>query len=490
MNVQDPMNIELAVFDQVELDDYYRTGEFPENLEGRFTAESFAMLGALKSRSGEGVLKDLDKVRKRGAEHFMETYYKKYGHLSIGQNSGVVGIYIEGCSMIAAKIIQDDLHYNGQETSTRYLTFAESPVFLPECENGDMDSAVYGLVKEGKELYADIQAPIFNHLKAHTPMPEGGDPKVWDKTLKARTFDITRSLLPAGTTTLVAWHGLIETLCRRVPVLQAHPLPEVSIIGDRLMEMLVGKYPSSFAVPQTNDAIARNEDKLDHLMNESMIVDRDVVRLLPERMQNNAVFNVTDYDHFRVVVDDKFIREKFLCDRMRKMPLPRTVGSMVDITFYPVMDFGSWRDLQRHRMGGAFAEILTPRRGFHKWYLAQMPEAIKEKVEAYLEKVSALYEEYEDHMDELEFQYIVPMGFKLQAILNGDLRQMTYMCELRSGLTVHPTARYTAIGLGKAINIFLKDNFDLDPVVRLCMDEDTLTLKRGQQDIDGIREED
>jgi Thymidylate synthase complementing protein. len=139
-------------------------------------------------------------------------------------------------------------------------------------------------------------------------------------------------------------------------------------------------------------------------------------------------------------------------------------------------------------MEGCHSGVLTPYMGFHKWYLSQMPDDVKERVETFLQKVESTYENVIKECSEYEAQYMVPMGYKLQTYMKGDLRQMAYMTELRSGLTVHPTARFTAVGVGMAINKHMEDHFGLEQVCRLNLEDDTLTVKRGQQNIDGVND--
>ena len=60
----------------------------------------------------------------------MSQFYVGYGHKSIG-DCGSITIFIEGCSMLAAKAIQDTKLYNGQEASTRYIDFSQQAMINP-----------------------------------------------------------------------------------------------------------------------------------------------------------------------------------------------------------------------------------------------------------------------------------------------------------------------------------------------------------------------
>jgi thymidylate synthase ThyX len=98
--------------------------------DSRINAEAEAMLQALHSRSTGGLLEHLKVLEKKGAANFMSQFYVGYGHKSIG-DCGSITIFVEGCSMLAAKAIQDSKLYNGQEASTRYIDFSQQPMINP-----------------------------------------------------------------------------------------------------------------------------------------------------------------------------------------------------------------------------------------------------------------------------------------------------------------------------------------------------------------------
>src|SRR4051812_34761640 len=92
--------------------------------------EAAAMVLALYSRDPRSVRIHLDQVERLGSEKFMSQYYVGYGHKSIG-DCGSTTICGEFISMLAAKAVQDNPLYNGQEASTRYLDMANQPVLNP-----------------------------------------------------------------------------------------------------------------------------------------------------------------------------------------------------------------------------------------------------------------------------------------------------------------------------------------------------------------------
>lgn len=155
-----------------------------------FDPEAIAMMQALYSRSSDSVSKHVEKVRTSGSKQFMESYYVGYGHASIG-DCGVTTIFIEGVSILAAKAIQDNPLYSGQETSTRYIDFSTQPIFDPindESTNEIQQKWIY--------FYTKNKNIIIEHLKKTFPLKEGEQEKTWEKAIQARTFDILRGFYP------------------------------------------------------------------------------------------------------------------------------------------------------------------------------------------------------------------------------------------------------------------------------------------------------
>jgi len=122
--------------------------------------------------------------------------------------------------------------------------------------------------------------------------------------------------------------------------------------------------------------------------------------------------------------------------------------------------------------------LLTDRHGFEPWYLAELPEALREKANElltqYVSDVRALGVSPE------MVQYYLPMGFRTAIRITGDLRALTYLVELRATRFVHPTLRKRARQMAEV----LSDRFSTDGLVlHLDTDPDRFDVKRGTHDI-------
>lgn len=383
--------------------------------------EDMAMLQALYSRSYAPVREHLSQVEKRGSSTFMGRYYVNYGHRSIGDN-GHATAFIENVSMLCAKAIQDNQLYNGQECSTRYLDFSKQPFILPK----EVDIPVHrAIVEEWRVIYLKALPMLHEWAKrtfsvedvVSAKIPADKQQETWVNTTKAIAFDVARSLLPCGASTSVAWTTNFSTAGDHLQNMACHPLSEVRDIAQVTHAAFLEKEPNSFR------ALKPFELK-EVLMEDFYYTPRD-------HSLYTAVDETTLMD-----VSDGLIKASALKKSYKRR-------SKVDNSSLFVvtggLDFGSYRDLQRHRNGYMAMPMVTGQYGFHQWYAQRIMEAcgpdLMLEIKALLTEVDRL------NMTSLERQYFYPMGMRVPVRMHWNTGQMRYVLDLRSKTSVHPTLR-------------------------------------------------
>lgn len=419
--------------------------------------EAEAMLQALHSRSTGGFKAHLKKLAEKGSEQFMANYYVGYGHKSIG-DCGTVTIFAEGISMLAAKAIQDWPLYSGQESSTRYLDFSRQP-FL------DVTGTEEGrrIQQSWRVFYLSIQEPVRASLRERFPRAEGEKPAEWEKAISARAFDITRAFLPAGTTTNIAWHTNLRQAADKLALLRHHPLSEVVELAEAMESALQERFPSSFGQKRHPATEHYNEGWM----------RRNYYYHAPHRVPDFALTENTLVDREFSLWFGKILRE-----RPEKTELPRLVDEWGRLQFEFTLDFGSFRDLQRHRAVTQRMPLLTEEIGFHEWYLSELPEEQRDAALRLLDvqgkRIDAL-----ELSRELQ-QYFLPMGYLVSCRLTGGLPQLVYLVELRTTRFVHPTLRMRAQQMASTlISLFGKHGL----VLHLDPDPGRFDVRRGAHDI-------
>ncbi len=210
------------------------------HIRDQYSPEDTAMMQALYSRSPDSVLNHEKKVEEQGSEKFMDIFYVGYDHKSIG-DCGTTTIFIEGVSMITAKILQDWQLYSGQEASTRYLDWSKQSVIDPL--NTELSRSI---IQKMMNFYAWAQPKLVEFLKEKYAMKEGETEKQYEKAINARSFDILRGFLPSGAQTNLSWHTNLRQAGDKLQKMIHHPLPEARILAEKILLQLKEKYTGSF----------------------------------------------------------------------------------------------------------------------------------------------------------------------------------------------------------------------------------------------------
>ena len=419
--------------------------------------EDMAMMQALYSRSAQSVTTHIAKVQKSGSGKFMESFYVGYGHESIG-DCGSTTIFIENVSILAAKAIQDWQLYSGQETSTRYIDMSKQtitdPIGTPESKE---------ILDKWMQFYNDSQEPLKNHLKAKYPCGTDESVSVYNKAIAARAFDILRAFLPAGVNTQLAWHTNLRQAANKLALLEYHPDPVIKEVGDSILSLLQKKYPHSFChkkYPETE------KYRKSIVSSYSYFKDNEDIE---QRIINDEVCCRTDFK-------DIYDYHDIISSRPAKTELPSFLADLGNVKFNFLLDYGSFRDLQRHRNGICRMPLLTTEYGFHGWYLDQMPEDMAIRANSLITDQVGTINNLQG--TDIQKQYYIPLGFRVACQVTYGLPAAVYTIELRSGKTVHATLRQVALKMMYALQ-----NHIPSLIMHCDTEKDEWDIRRGLQDI-------
>jgi thymidylate synthase ThyX len=445
--------------------------------------EDLAMLQALYSRSPESVDVHLEKVKSTGSGKFMEKYYVGYSHKSIA-DCGTTTMFIEGVSLLAAKAVQDWPLYSGQETSTRYIDMSKQAIVDPF--GSDASKAV---LDRWMTFYVGKQGTVGEILRARYPMRNGEKQSSYDGAIKARTFDVLRGFLPAGITTQLSWHSNLRQAGDHLAQLIHHPASEISRLALALREQLGGRYPSSgLGLSLASVSGVDNKDR----------VARDVRQDWEWRVATEFTYSVRSSlqadeilgsVHGGLQMRGQSIESRYaemLKTRPRGCVLPHFMTDLGQFTYEFLLDFGSFRDLQRHRNGVCRMPLLDTSWGFEPWYLEQLGDPTNGDVGGLRNEAVALIDEQRDAINRLGDgpdrsivrQYYTALGFRVPCRVTYALPALLYVMELRSGKTVHPTLRRKVHGM---IELFKRNYADI--ALHADMDPDDWDVRRGDQTI-------
>ncbi len=196
--------------------------------------QAYAM--AKYSRSALSMKDSLKEISTQKAEKFLNTFYFQYGHRSIADLAHVA-LAIEKLSILAAIAVADEQRWDGQERSTRYQDFKKSGYYTPDF------GAAQSLYRETVDcLFAEYEAfseKTFHYLAAITPKPDDMKQEAYERTLRARAFDVSRYLLPLAANTSLGEIVNARTLETQVAHLLAHTHKEVRHLGTLLKQAAI-----------------------------------------------------------------------------------------------------------------------------------------------------------------------------------------------------------------------------------------------------------
>jgi thymidylate synthase ThyX len=206
--------------------------------------QAYAM--AKYSRSALSMKESLKEISRQKAEKFLNTFYFQYGHRSIADLAHVA-LAIEKLSILAAIAVADEQRWDGQERSTRYQDFRKSGYFTPGFGEDLVEAGDSPVPMSARELYRRTIEELFaeyeslsgamsGYLASITPKPAEMAQDAYDRTLRARAFDISRYLLPLATNTSLGEIVNARTLESQVSRLLSHTHKEVRNLGKLLKQ--------------------------------------------------------------------------------------------------------------------------------------------------------------------------------------------------------------------------------------------------------------
>ncbi len=202
--------------------------------------EVLAYAMAKYSRSSLSMKESLREISSQRAEQFLNTFYFQYGHRSIADLAHVA-FAVERLSLLAAIVLVDEQRWDGQERSTRYQNFRKSGWYMPDFGADTASATRYReTVEQLFAAYHSVFEAVFASLKGQVAKPEEMKPETWERTLKARAFDVARYLLPLATNTSLGQIVNARTLETQISRLLSNPVAEVRQLGVRLQSAASG----------------------------------------------------------------------------------------------------------------------------------------------------------------------------------------------------------------------------------------------------------
>jgi thymidylate synthase ThyX len=447
--------------------------EFIFNEEGAFSS-------LVSPSSEDGATTSDQRAALKKAQNFYDRILDGYGDDSIGELGGA-HLALENISMIAAKVLEDcRIGGSPLEKSTRYIYFDQKVKgeYLFYREPILMTSAYKNLYLDTCNMLFDTYGKLIPHLteimEERFPRDEDVSKAAYTASIRAKVLDCLRGLLPASTLTNMGVYGNGRFFEAMTQKLHYHNLSELQDLGKKVYGELTKVIPSFVRRADMSHKYCKTFGLFQEKMysqckaiSEEQVFSEKYskpgVRLVshdPEAIEKVAatlLFSHTNQGFPELMEHCKGLSREEL-DRIleagcagrenRRHKSPRAL-EQATFTFEILADFGIYRDLQRHRTLTQERQLLTCDYGY---YIPKELEGtgMKEEYCAAMDKACEAYGAIASELPE-EAQYIVPMAYNIRWYFTINLRALQWMCELRSSPAGHPSYRFVAQQMAKAI---------------------------------------
>lgn len=441
------------------------------------------------------------------AEKLIERILIAYGDDSVGELEGA-NVSFEGISNLATKVIQDRrIGGSPIEQSSRYVFYDMQdddgkwkylrPQEIMESEHAEayekgMDRIfeIYRELIEPLKVYYEKMKPIeeaeydilgTGEKQQLADLSEERDIKAFKRTynfdLKTKTCDTIRVILPVSTLTNVGMFGNGRYYQELLSHLYTQDLAEMNDIAKKGHEEL-NKIVAPFVKrAKRNEWLAERREEMRELgaelfkekvdacqdiradlspmsqegmsAEEYYFVQSLAMMLYPycERSLESIIAKISKLgDEERYAILETYTGER---EHRRHRP-DRGLEAGYPLLFDCVCDFGSYRDLQRHRMLTQQRQLITPHLGF------SMPQdlidaGVEQLIQEAREISETLYQSIRADLGAQVAQYCVLFGYNIRWTMGMNLRAAEHMIELRTTPQGHPNYRKVCQLMANAI---------------------------------------
>ena len=468
--------------------------------------QAYAM--AKYSRSALSMKESLREISSQKAEKFLNTFYFQYGHRSIADLAHIA-LAVERLSILAAIELADEQRWDGQERSTRYQDFKKSGYYTPDFGDDDEAGKLY---RESLDFlfaeYEALSAHMTQYLISITPKPSDLKQDAYERTLKARAFDITRYLLPLATNTSLGEIVNARTLETQVAHLLSHTHKEVRQLGESLKKAATGAAYNvnadslrelveqirslnselgaraeqellrevrvaptlvKYADPNPYEMETRRElrQAAQELMEEEQLApSKAIVDLLDEEPLEVEIATTLLYEHCHhsyrqirqavQVAGERRRREIIdlgLRHRGKHDEMLRGFRAGQQFRFDILMDTGGFRDMHRHRRCIQVMQGFTTQHGYEM--LLDLDDAgVGPGFDAAMRRMQTTVETLAKRKTpeaEENSQYAIPLAFRKRALFKMDFAEAVYISELRTTPAGHVSYRNVAYAMYEAV---------------------------------------
>lgn len=390
---------------------------------------------------------------------FHEKWVVGFGHSSVAEHA-VLSLAIENISILATKFIEDNRLCSYTEKSSRYQLFNKDRYYKPKnILKSEFGEIYQQTIDNLMDTYNELFEPMQNFIRKKYPRNDQTPEKAYEADVKSKTCDNIRYLLPTAALTSLGLTTNARNLEYAIVKMLSQPLEEIQEIGQELKNAALEITPTliKFAdvrpyFKETNAALEQQTKEIlppHDIENQPAVVLVDYDQEAEDKLIRTMLYR---YSHFPYKQVKKYVagltraqKEKIIDESLKRMaPFDHPLREFEHIyyTFDILVDYGAFRDIQRHRMCTQTNQMITTAHGY------EIPNEIieagyKDDFEKCMSLARTTFEKLHDKYP-YEAQYVVPLAYRKRVLVTWNLRELHHFIYLRSGRKGHQSYRRIA----------------------------------------------
>ncbi len=449
--------------------------------------ETQAVAFAKYSRSQESVKTTIEDLTDEKSAEFHEKWVIGYGDASVA-DMAMIAMALENISMIATKAIEDHRLASYQEKSTRYVPFDPTRFHKPKkfLELGAAGELYTHAIEELMAGYTELTDGMIAYFRAKYPRPADTTDRAYENKLRARALDVARYVLPVSTLTNMGLIASAREIRYMISRLRASGNEEVREIAAELeraalepaynpqtkkVEPLFEKL-TQYGVPDDlvsevrvalrlsvkgAPTLIKHTEPREYLLKKDAIgklaclfledddygIEETRVQLVSDASPEDELVASLLYPHTTVSYEALVHRSRKLtfeqkralidsinANRTSHDNLSREFEVGNHFVFDTLMDYGAYRDLQRHRLTSQLSQPISTAHGY------EIPRDLEDAglLPLYEKLLHANREAFAalSAIDGEEARYVLAMAWRKRTLFKMNLRELYHIIELRS----------------------------------------------------------
>jgi len=444
------------------------------------TAAAMARLSRSPLDLRELILDEFAMTGDEDATSLIQRVVTAYGDDSVQQLVGQHFV-VEGASNLLTKKLEWGRFGAYLEQSTRYIFFdrkdreGKYKYFVPENLDTETSLIYTSTLDQIFDTYSEMVRSLTDYMRRTRTKPDELDENGWKATTRAQACDAIRPVLPVATKSTVGIFESSQATENMVIRLLSDKLIEAQKIGGLILREARKVMPAFY---ERTDQVDRGSATSGYLYNNRENIRDLAINLTDKEDVPNEPVELLDFtpkNELDIVPDILFseseistkglqrvieqltpekqneILKTYIGNRLNRRHRPGRAMEFPHYKFEITADYGTFRDLQRHRVVDGFEwQRLTTNYGY------DIPELVKEAgmTDSFIkcfELSEKLYEYLQSRNLIEESQYATLLGHKMRYRFMINAREAFHLLELRTSPQGHPGYRKIALKMHELI---------------------------------------